>query len=90
MIQKGLIAYRAGKGKRNKKDSTDQEKGGVKTMKEMTHKIIRFLSSYKGLFFLWVVVGIMTLAAGNISRLNYLCVWLVLLMEYLFKAIDEK
>ena len=59
-------------------------------MKETVHKIIKFFSSYKVLLILWILVGIMTLVSGNISRLNYLCVWLVLVMEYLFKAIDEE
>ena len=53
-------------------------------------KILDTISSYKTLFILWLVVGIVTLAGGSISRVGYLCVWLVLLMELATRVMEEK
>lgn len=59
----------------------------------MRHKIKTFLktiSSYKMLFILWLALGTVTLIAGDISRITYFCVWLLLLIEYAARALDGK
>lgn len=60
-------------------------------LNECGEKLERFcgLTSWKLLFILWLVLGIAVLAMGDISRLNYFCVWILLLFEYLDKIIDE-
>ena len=45
------------------------------TMNEKTH--------YKILFTLWLILGIAVMIPGNISRIHYFCVWVLLLLEYL-------
>ena len=59
-------------------------------MKESIKPFLKFISSYKMLFILWLVLGIATLITGSISRVTYACVWLCLLMEYLAKIIEGK
>ena len=52
-------------------------------------KIAKIMSYYRTLLILWFVLGIFVMACGDISRLNYFCVWILLLMEYLDRCIDE-
>ena len=59
-------------------------------MKTMLRRITKFMGSYRMLFFLWLTLGIVTLITGNVSRITYFCVWILLLVEYLARAMDEK
>ena len=59
-------------------------------MKEILHKITTFTVSYKFLFVAWLIMGICNIVSGDISRLNYICVWLLLLIEYAEKMMKEK
>ena len=59
-------------------------------MKEKIKQILKLLGSYKMLFILWLVLGIVTIITGNISRITYACPWALLLIEYLAKALDGK
>ena len=52
-------------------------------------KIAKIMSYYRTLLILWFVLGIFVMVCGDISRLNYFCVWILLLMEYLDRCIDE-
>ena len=61
-----------------------------RTVKEKIKPILQFISSYKMLFILWLVLGIATLVTGSITRITYLCVWLCLLMEYLARSLEGK
>ena len=58
-------------------------------MTEKIKKVLDALTSYKALAILWLLLGISVLVIGNISRLNYFCVWAVLMMEMAFHVIDE-
>ena len=59
-------------------------------MKNKIRPILKFLSSYKMLFILWLTIGVMTLSTGTVTRITYAYVWALLLIEYLAKAMDEK
>ena len=59
-------------------------------MKEKIKPFLKFISSYKMLFILWLILGIVTLITGSITRITYACAWACLLMEYLAKAIEGK
>lgn len=59
-------------------------------MKDKIKSILKFMTTYKALFILWLVLGIVTIITGNISRITYACPWALLLIEYLAKAMDEK
>jgi len=66
------------------------EEGGERPMKDKIKAILKFISSYKMLFILWLILGIATLVTGSITPISYLCVWLCLLLEYLAKAVEGK
>ncbi len=59
-------------------------------MKESIKPFLKFISSYKMLFILWLILGIATLITGKITRITYGCAWACLLMEYLAKVIEGK
>ena len=40
------------------------------------------LNTYKTLFWLWLVLGIVDLATDSISRVTFFSVWILLLLEY--------
>ena len=48
------------------------------------------MNTYRTLFFMWLVLGVFVMACGEIGRLNYFCVWMLLLLEYADNAIDEE
>ena len=62
----------------------------MKTVKDKIKPFLEFISSYKMLFILWLILGIVTLISGSITRITYACVWVCLLMEYLAKAVEGK
>ena len=70
---------------------------GQRKEKIMKEKIVKWflgalevMGSYKTLAIVWLILGIMVLVIGDISRLSYFSVWAVLMMEMLFHAIDEQ
>ena len=58
-------------------------------VKDLLKNAFQFLSSYKALAILWLVLGLIVLIEGNISRLNYFCVWAILMMELVEHSIRE-
>lgn len=48
------------------------------------------LNTYKTLFWLWLVLGIVDLTLGNISRVTFFSVWILLLLEYADDAWREE
>ena len=40
-----------------------------------------------GIFLVWLVIGILTLMSGDISKLSYLCVWVLMLVSTLENAL---
>ena len=58
----------------------NEEKEGQTLMKEKImdtfKKIAKIMSYYRTLLILWFVLGIFVMACGDISRLNYFCVWI--------------
>ena len=60
-------------------------------LNECGEKLERFcgMTSWRLLFILWLLQGIIVMAYGDISRLNYFCIWILLLMEYADRAVDE-
>ena len=69
----------------NKGNREGREGKVKKTLKSIGH----FLSSYKALTILWLLLGIAVLVMGSISRLNYFCVWIILLLEMIENCIEE-
>ena len=57
--------------------------------KRVLKSIGHFLSSYKALTILWFLLGIAVLINGNISRLNYFCAWIILVLEMIENCIEE-
>ena len=47
------------------------------------------MTSWRLLFILWLLLGLIVMVCGDISRLNYFCIWILLLMEYADRAVDE-
>lgn len=39
-----------------------------------------------GIFLVWLVIGILTLMSSDISKLSYLCVWVLMLVSTLENA----
>ena len=58
-------------------------------MKDKILQAVKAITSYKALTILWLMLGISELVIGNISRLNYFCVWIVLMIELVFHALKE-
>lgn len=58
-------------------------------MKEKIKKVLDALTSYKALAILWLLLGISVLIIGDISRLNYFCVWVLLMVELICHVIKE-
>ena len=58
--------------------------------KQTMQRFLKTISSYKALFLLWLILGIVTLIIGDISRITYFYAWILLLIEFLFKALTEE
>ena len=58
-------------------------------MREKLNKIMKALTSYKFLTILWFLIGISDLIKGDISRLDYFCVWVLLMLELVDNVIRE-
>lgn len=39
-----------------------------------------------GIFLVWLVIGILTLISSDVSKLSYLCVWVLMLVSTLENA----
>lgn len=61
----------------------------MERVKDFLKNAFQFLGSYKALAILWLLVGLMVLIAGDISRLNYFCVWIILMLEMVENVIEE-
>lgn len=60
--------------------------------KDLSAKIahrLEHLKSYRVLFFMWLVLGLVTLILGTTTRVSYACVWVLLLLEYLARSMEE-
>ena len=70
------------------------EEGRLINVKEKTkavfHAILKFITSYKMLLIMWLYVGIVNLASGHITRISYLCVWLVVIMDVIVRILEEE
>lgn len=53
-------------------------------------KLIDKIGPYKILAVLWIIVGLLVLISGEITRIEYGCVWAILVLEYIDKALKEK
>ena len=65
----------------------------VKKIKEMLYELgqrVERLNTYKTLFWLWLVLGIVDLATDSISRVTFFSVWILLLLEYAEDAWREE
>ena len=51
---------------------------------------LKRLNTYRTLAIMWLVLGIFVMGCGGISRLNYFCIWILLILEYADRAIDEE
>ena len=58
-------------------------------MREKFNEIMETLTSYKLLTVLWFLIGVSVLLLGSISRLNYFCVWILLMVELVDNVIRE-
>ena len=58
-------------------------------MKEKIRAILRIITSYRVLLALWLFIGILNLISGDISRMDYLCVWAVVILELVLHSLDE-
>ena len=58
-------------------------------MKEKIRAILRIITSYRVLLALWFFIGILNLISGDISRMDYLCVWAVMILELALHVLDE-
>ena len=70
------------------------EEGRLINVKEKTkavfHAILKFITSYKMLLIMWLYVGIVNLASDHITRISYLCVWLVVIMDVVVRILEEE
>ena len=58
-------------------------------MKEKIRRVLRIITSYRVLLALWLFIGILNLISGDISRMDYLCVWAVVILELVLHSLDE-
>lgn len=59
-------------------------------MKDRIQNVLSRINTYKTLFWLWLVLGIVDLTLGNISRVTFFSVWILLLLEYADDAWREE
>ena len=67
-----------------------KEKKVKEKTKAVFRAILKFMTSYKMLLIMWLYVGIVNLAAGHITRISYLCVWLVVIMDVVVRILEEE
>ena len=67
-----------------------KEKKVKEKTKAVFRAILKFMTSYKMLLIMWLYVGIANLAAGHITRISYLCVWLVVIMDVVVRILEEE
>ena len=86
------VDFDAGKGKRCLLFITEEWR--LINVKEKTkavfHAILKFITSYKMLLIMWLYVGIVNLTTDHITRISYLCVWLVVIMDVVVRILEEE
>ena len=67
-----------------------QVKTGIREKLQECGRKLERLNTYKTLFWLWLVLGIVYLATDSISRVTFFSVWILLLLEYAEDAWREE
>lgn len=58
-------------------------------MKEKIRRVLRIITSYRVLLALWFLIGILNLVSGDISCMDYMSVWAIVILELVFHALEE-